>query len=139
MLCIWFTVSSFYFHSLHRYLTIVYFHALGVENSFPKERECKKFYQKYYQLLLHGKFPMKEPKLMLVGAADSGKTSWFYPFQGAFNSVNCCYLLITQMFHAHHPRARNNIEFKRDNSLPQGSYHLITLPVSYQMVGFLHS
>ena len=30
------------------------------------------FYRKYYQLLLHGKFPMKEKKLLVVGP----------PFQG---------------------------------------------------------
>jgi len=33
-------------------------------------------------LYLHGKFPHKESKLMLLGPPDSGKTSWFSPFQG---------------------------------------------------------
>ena len=31
---------------------------------------------------MHGKFPMKERKLFLVGPPDSEKTSWFAPFQG---------------------------------------------------------
>ena len=31
---------------------------------------------------MYGKFPMKETKLQLVGPPDSGKTSWFAPFQG---------------------------------------------------------
>ena len=46
------------------------------------------FYQKYYQLLLHGKFPMKEKKLLVVGPPDSGKTSWFAPFQGMLNNID---------------------------------------------------
>ena len=31
---------------------------------------------------LHGKFPIKEKKLLLVGPPDSEKTNWFSPFQG---------------------------------------------------------
>ena len=56
----------------------------GVENSFPDRDIRMKFLQKYYQLLCHKKFPMKEPKLVLVGAPDSGKTSWIFPFYGEF-------------------------------------------------------
>ena len=33
---------------------------------------------------MYGKFPMKERKLLLVGPPDSGKTSWFAPFQGEY-------------------------------------------------------
>ena len=33
---------------------------------------------------MHGKFLMKERKLLLVGPPDSGKTSWFAPFQGEY-------------------------------------------------------
>ena len=33
---------------------------------------------------MHGKFPMKERKLLVAGPADSGKTSWFAPFQGEY-------------------------------------------------------
>ena len=51
-------------------------------NSFPEEDERKLFLQKYYQLLLHGKFPMKEPKLLLERPPDNGKTSWVAPFEG---------------------------------------------------------
>ena len=39
------------------------------------------FHQKYYQLLLHGKFPMKEKKLLVVWPPDSRKTAWFASFQ----------------------------------------------------------
>jgi len=56
---------------------------LGVENSFHNPKVRKRFYQKYYQMLLHMKFPMKERKLCLVGPPDSG----FCPFQGLFNSI----------------------------------------------------
>ena len=55
---------------------------LGIHDSFPDELVRRIFYQKYYQILMHGKFPMKERKLLLVGPPDSGKTSWFAPFQG---------------------------------------------------------
>jgi len=55
---------------------------LGVENSFGNPVVRKRFYKKYYQLLLHRRFPMKETKLCLVGPPDSGKTSWFSPFEG---------------------------------------------------------
>jgi len=48
-----------------------------VENSFPNPVVKRRFYKKYYQLLLHKKFPMKETKLCVVGPPDSGKTSWF--------------------------------------------------------------
>ena len=53
----------------------------GIENSFADPRERKRFYQKYYQILLHGKYTVKETKLMPLGPPDSGKTSWFCPFQ----------------------------------------------------------
>ena len=62
--------------------------ALGIENSFPDRITRMSFYQKYYQLLLHGKFPMKEKKLLVVGPPDSGKTSWFAPFQGILNNTD---------------------------------------------------
>ncbi|XP_066930600.1 uncharacterized protein [Clytia hemisphaerica] len=58
----------------------------GVENSFGNPRIRKKFYKKYYQLLMHGQFPHKETKMCLVGPADSGKTSWFSCFQGIIPS-----------------------------------------------------
>ena len=62
--------------------------ALGIENSFPDRITRMSFYQKYYQLLLHGKFPMKEKKLLVVGPPDSGKTSWFAPFQGMLTNTD---------------------------------------------------
>ncbi|XP_066920801.1 serine-rich adhesin for platelets-like [Clytia hemisphaerica] len=54
----------------------------GVENSFGNPVVRKRFYKKYYQLLVHKQFPHKETKLCLVGPADSAKTSWFSPFKG---------------------------------------------------------
>ena len=62
--------------------------ALGIENSFPDRITRMSFYQKYYQLLLHGKFPMKEKKLLVVGPPDSGKTSWLAPFQGMLTNID---------------------------------------------------
>jgi len=59
---------------------------LGIKNSFPEYAEQMRFYKKYYQILLVGKFPMKEKKLLLVGKPDSGKTSWFSPFEGIIPS-----------------------------------------------------
>ena len=54
----------------------------AIENSFGRGTdECKDFLRKYYQLLLHGKFPQKTKKLCLIGHSDNGKTSWFQPFQ----------------------------------------------------------
>ena len=62
--------------------------ALGIENSFPDCITRMSFYQKYYQLLLHGKFPIKEKKLLVVGPPDSAKTSWFVPFQGILTNTD---------------------------------------------------
>ena len=61
---------------------------LGIENSFPDRITRISFYQKYYQLLLHGKFPMKEEKLLVIGPPDSGKTSWFASFQGMLTKID---------------------------------------------------
>ena len=66
---------------------LLYF-ALGIENSFPDRITRMSFYQKYYQFLLHRKFPMKEKKLLVVGPPDSGKTSWFASFQGILTNTD---------------------------------------------------
>ena len=63
-------------------------YALGIENSFPDRITRMSFCQKYFHLLLHGKFPMKEKKLLVVGHPDSGKTSWFAPFQGMLTKID---------------------------------------------------
>ena len=60
----------------------------GIENSFPDIITRMNFYQKNYQLLLHGKFPMKEKKLLVVGPPDSGKTSWFAPVQVMLTNID---------------------------------------------------
>ena len=39
-------------------------------------------------MLLHGKFPMKEKKLLVAGPPDRGKTSWFAPFQGMLTNID---------------------------------------------------
>ena len=46
------------------------------------------FSQKHYQLLLHGTFPVKGKKLLVVGPPDSGKASWFTPFQGILTNTD---------------------------------------------------
>ena len=55
---------------------------IGIFNSFPEKEKRVSFLQKYYQLLLHKMFPIKEPKLLLHGKSNSGKTCWFYTFEG---------------------------------------------------------
>ena len=70
-----------------RIMCLSYF-ALGIVNSFPDRITTMSFYQKYYQLLLRGKFPMKEKMLLIVGPPDSGKTSWFAPFQGILTNTD---------------------------------------------------
>ena len=62
--------------------------ALGIENSFPERITRMSFCQKYYQLLLHGKFPVKEKRLLVAGPPDSGKTSWFAPFQDILTNTD---------------------------------------------------
>ena len=62
--------------------------ALGIKNNFSDRITEMSFYQKYYQLLLHGKFPMKEKKLLVDGPPDSRKTSWFAPFQGILTNTD---------------------------------------------------
>ena len=39
-------------------------------------------------MLLRGKFPMKEKKLLVVRLPDSRKTSWFAPFQGILTNTD---------------------------------------------------
>ena len=94
-----------YFFVINKYCVICKLQALhlfapisfsGITNSFPEFNERKKFIQKYYQILLHGRFPMKEPKLLLEGPSDSGKTSWVEPFKGNFISKNIVLILSNQ-------------------------------------------
>ena len=61
--------------------------ALGIENSFPDRITRMSFYQKYYQFFLHGKSRMKEKKFLVAGPPDSGKVSWFVPFQGMLTNI----------------------------------------------------
>ncbi|XP_066926777.1 uncharacterized protein [Clytia hemisphaerica] len=72
----------------------------GIMNSFPNPIIRKQFLQKYYQLLMHKKFPKKEKKLMLVGDSDSGKTSWFCPFEGIIPSTFISYIVPDGRFSA---------------------------------------
>ncbi|XP_066922695.1 uncharacterized protein [Clytia hemisphaerica] len=60
----------------------------GIMNSFPERKTRVHFLQKYFQLLLHKKFPMKEPKLLLEGDSNSGKTSWAAVFEGLIPTEN---------------------------------------------------
>ena len=62
---------------------IAKYYFVGVANSFNQAEQLE-FHQKYYQLLLHGEFPVKVPKLTCVGPADSGKTALFGPLEGNF-------------------------------------------------------
>ena len=52
----------------------------SLENSFPGADIRRNFLRKYYQLLLHEKFPTKTKKLCVTGETDSGKSTWCSPF-----------------------------------------------------------
>ena len=54
----------------------------SLRNSMPDENVLTDFLVKWYQLALKGQFPQKTRKLCCVGDADSGKTSWFAPYEG---------------------------------------------------------
>ena len=56
-----------------------------MENSFFDCITKISFNQKYYQLPLHGKFPMKEKMLIVVGPPDSG---WITLFQGMKTNID---------------------------------------------------
>ncbi|XP_066921716.1 uncharacterized protein [Clytia hemisphaerica] len=49
---------------------------------------------------MHQKFPKKEKKLILVGNPDSGKTSWFCPFEGIIPSSFISYIVPDGRFSA---------------------------------------
>ena len=51
------------------------FFATAIDNSFPDIDEKVEFLNKFYQCLLCKKLPHKTRKLVVVGAADSGKSS----------------------------------------------------------------
>ena len=73
----------------------------SVCNSFPDEGERRRFLRKYYQILLHGKFPQKTTKLCVVVPSDSGKTSWFSPFQGVLPVSGIASVTREKHFSAH--------------------------------------
>ncbi len=54
----------------------------SLRNSLPKDDQLVRFLQKWYQLALKDQFPQKTKKLCCVGDPDSGKTSWFAPYEG---------------------------------------------------------
>ena len=51
----------------------------SLRNSFPDDVERVLFLKMLYQLLLHGRWPWKRPKMVLTGPPNSGKTSWLEP------------------------------------------------------------
>lgn len=51
-------------------------------NSFPNLKDRVRFCNKFYQCLLWGQLQHKTRKLVVVGAKDSGKTSWVRVFMG---------------------------------------------------------
>ena len=60
----------------------------SLKNSMPDEETLTRFLQKWYQLALKDLFPQKTKKLCCVGEADSGKTSWFAPYEGIISHDN---------------------------------------------------
>ena len=61
-------------------LNLPFFYIFWKREQFSEFGGAKKFYQKYYQIILNKKFPIKETKLLLIGPSDSGKTSCFALF-----------------------------------------------------------
>ena len=51
-------------------------------NTFPEDEIRANFLNKFYQCLLAGRMPHKVRKLVVYGAKDSGKISWFQVFLG---------------------------------------------------------
>ena len=54
----------------------------SLENSFPVADIRRNFLRKYYQPLLHKKFPTRVKKFCVSGETDSGKSTWFSPIMG---------------------------------------------------------
>ncbi len=54
----------------------------------PDEEMLMKLLQKWYQLPFKDQFPQKTKKLCCVGQADSGKSSWFAPYQGIISQTS---------------------------------------------------
>ena len=80
-------------------------------NSFPDEGERRRFLRKYYQILLHGKFPQKTTKLCVVGPSDFAKCHGFLLFK-VFSQ--CQELLVLQRkkhFSAHLSKPSTQVVF----------------------------
>ena len=67
----------------------------SLENSFPGADIRRNFLRKYYQLLLHKKFPTKTKKLCVTRETDSGKSTWLSPFMGIIPTDCIAYHLQT--------------------------------------------
>ena len=75
-------------------------------NSFPDEGERRRFLRKNF-----GKFPQKTTKLCVVGPSDSGKTSWFSPFQGVLPVSGIASVTKEKHFSAHFIKPSTQVVF----------------------------
>lgn len=55
-----------------------------MQYSFPDALVCRGFNQRYNQILMYRKLPVKERKLLLGGPPDSGKRSYFASFHDGY-------------------------------------------------------
>ena len=65
---------------------------MSLENSFDPET-LKRFCRKMLQLLAKDSFPFKCKKVAVVGRADSGKTSWFAPFEAIIGTERVAFVV----------------------------------------------
>lgn len=77
----------------------------------PDEETLTRFLQKWYQLALKDLFPQKTKKLCCVGEADSGKTSWFAPYEGIISHDNLASVTRDRHFSASMLRAETECLF----------------------------
>ena len=76
------------------------FFSSSILNSFPEIQDRARFLNKLYQCFLCHQLPHKVRKLVVVGAADSGKTSWANIFFGIIPRENIAILTKEQTFGA---------------------------------------
>ena len=79
--CVWisFLANSDLQSALSFTLPSIFRYDESLRNSFPDDAERVLFLLMLYQLLLHGRWPWKRPKMVLTGPPKSGKTSWLEP------------------------------------------------------------
>ena len=89
----------------------------SLKNSFPGADIRTNFLRKYYQLLLHKKFPTKTKKLCVTGETDSGKSTWFSPFMGIIPTDCIAGVTSEKQFAGHLINENTEVVFKDEWSI----------------------